>query len=57
MGRDFSLYHRVPIGSEDDPSSSPMDVGVKVTEGDCPPLSVAEVKTVWSYTSTPPYVL
>jgi hypothetical protein len=26
-------------------------------EADCSPLSSAEVKNVWSYTSTPPYVL
>jgi hypothetical protein len=59
----FSLHHRVQNGSGAQPAFYPMGTrdflpGVKRPEReaeDSPP-SGAEVKNVWSYTSTPQYV-
>jgi hypothetical protein len=56
----FSLHHRVQNGSGAHPASYPMgtralSLGIKRRgcEADHSPLSSAEVKKAWSYTSTP----
>jgi hypothetical protein len=58
----FSLHHRVQIGSGAHPASYPMGTrgsypGGKAAgrEADHSPPSSAEVKNAWSYTSTPQY--
>jgi hypothetical protein len=60
----FSLYHRVQNGFGARPASHPMGTrgsfpGVKRPgrEADHSPPSSAEVKNIWSYTSTPPISL
>jgi hypothetical protein len=60
----FSLHHHVQNGSGAHPASYPwvpgaLSLGVKqlVREADHSPPSSAEVKNVWSYTSTPPVCL
>jgi hypothetical protein len=54
------LRHRVQTGSEVDPASYPMGTGGSFRrEMRLPvhsPLSIADVKNAWTYTSTPPYV-
>jgi hypothetical protein len=59
----FSLHHRVRNGSEAHPVSYPIGtrgccLGGESAgcEADHSPPSSAEVKNVWSYTSTPQYV-
>jgi hypothetical protein len=59
----FSLLHVVQTGSGDHPSSYPMGTGalsprVKQPwrEADDSPPTSAEVKKMWMYTFTPPYV-
>jgi hypothetical protein len=63
--RDFSLRQRVQIGSGAHPVSCKMSTGKGAVssevkqpgrEADHSPSFSAEVKNVWSYTSTPPYV-
>jgi hypothetical protein len=58
--RDFSLDHRVQIGSGAHPASYPTGTGssfpgIKLPgcEDDSSPPSSAEVKNAWSYASTP----
>jgi hypothetical protein len=58
--RNFSLHHRVQNGSGAHPASYSMGIrgfflGGKAAgrEGDLSPPSSAEVKSAWSYTSTP----
>jgi hypothetical protein len=48
-GTFFLLPLRVQTGSGAHPTSYPMDTG---SEADCASPSSAEVKNVWSYTST-----
>jgi hypothetical protein len=61
-GGDFSLCHYVQTGSEAHPASCPVATGGSFPslrrperEADHSPLYRAEVKNVWSYTSTPTY--
>jgi hypothetical protein len=58
-GRVSSLQHRVQTGSEGHPVSSRMYVGVKQpgNDADNSPSSSADVRSSWSGTSTPPYIL
>jgi hypothetical protein len=54
----FSLLHIVQTGSGVHPTSYKMGPGVKRQgrEADHSPPTSAEVKNMWIYTSTPPYV-
>jgi len=55
----FSHCHHVQISSGTHPASYTVSIGVRQTgcEADQSPVSSAEGKSVWSYTSTPPVCL
>jgi hypothetical protein len=62
-GQDFSLLHNVQTGSGAHPASYPMSAGAISArvkrpglKDDPSPPSSAEVKKMWIYISTPPYV-
>jgi hypothetical protein len=62
-GQEFSLLHVVQIGSGIHPTSYPIDTyrsfpggRAPESESDHSPPASAEVKEMWIYTSTPPYV-
>jgi hypothetical protein len=63
-GEVTGFHHRFKIGSGDHPASYQMGVGaltlrIKLpgSEADNSPQSSAQIKNVWSYTSTPPVCL
>jgi hypothetical protein len=60
LGKDnsgiFSLRQRIQTGFGAHPTSCPVGTRGPRRETDHSPSSSAEVKTAWSYTSTPQYV-
>jgi hypothetical protein len=57
QGQAFSLLHVALIGSAVHPTSYPMGTGGSFPgrEADHLPVTSAEVKKMWIYTSAPPY--